>query len=123
MLRTLRICVWDGWDQKGGVICKFNYGIGAVCGCAIVGEQFIQPGAKDTTLGNTCIECQCGEDDTADQCYLWSACQEVQDPVTQGGTDVQITKVHDKPGWNHSIESGGINDEQHLYVHIFLNLC
>lgn len=75
-----------------------------VCGCTVAGEQDIQQGAEDASLGGSVLSG--GEGDLY---HLWSPCWEVEDPVAQGGTETQ-----DNPGWNYGVESGVVVVKQHL---------
>lgn len=51
--------------------------------------------------------------------FLWSEFQEVQDSVAQGGADVQIIELQDKPEWNY----GGSGGRGLFALRVLLHLC
>ena len=53
---------------------------------------------------------------TAQSHRLGSVCQEVQDLITQGGADSEITELGDQPGGDDCIEGGAEANELHLNV-------
>ena len=53
---------------------------------AVVGEQGVQQRAEDThPWGGPCVKSQCGGVFFSNSHSLWSARQEFQDPVAEGG--------------------------------------
>lgn len=81
--------------NDGRVISKFYHSFGAVCCCAVIDEEDEQQGTEHTPLWDTGAECQWGGGGIADLYHLWSAHQEAQDQVAQGGTDAQVLEFHD----------------------------
>jgi hypothetical protein len=63
-------------------------------GYAVVGEQGVQQRTEDTPLGGDWVKSQCGGGVVANPHNLWSVCQEVQDPVAEGGVQNQLETTH-----------------------------
>jgi hypothetical protein len=66
------------------VVSKLN-GVGVVFGHAVVGEQRVQEGTKQVPLRGPSVYDQRGRHVVAYPYHLGAACQEVQDPVAEGG--------------------------------------
>ncbi len=71
---------------------------------AVVLEQRVQERAEHAALRCASIEGQGGGCGAAYLHSLGSACQEVQDPVTHGSVESQISELDDELGGHNSIE-------------------
>ena len=74
-------------------------------------EQGLQEGAKHAPFWGPSVEDQRGGDVVSYLHHLEVACQEVHDPITQGGVETQGLKL---------------NNKQHSYVgisHVQMGLC
>jgi hypothetical protein len=56
-----------------------------VHGHAVMSEQGVQDGTEHAPLRGPCVEDQCGVCVVTYPYHLGAACQEVQDPVAEGG--------------------------------------
>jgi len=71
--------------QNGGVVRELKDGVGAVCGYTVMHVQGVQEWTKCAALRGSSAQGQYRRGETAYSHHLWSAHQEVQDPVTRGG--------------------------------------
>ena len=69
-----------------------------------MGEEEVQQRAEDTPLGCPCVISQCGGGVVANPHSLWSACQEVQDPVAEGGVQTQGSELGVELQGNNSVD-------------------
>ncbi len=86
------------------VISRFEDGVGAVGGHAVVHEQGVQDRAEHAPLSGAGVEGQgrgCG---AAYPHSLGSARQEVQDPITEGGDEPKVSELGDELGRHNCIE-------------------
>ena len=67
------------------VVSKLNDGVGVSYGQAVVGEHGIQEGTKYTPLRGPSVKDQRCRHVVTYPYHLGVACQEVQDPVAEGG--------------------------------------
>lgn len=68
-------------------------------GDSIVGVQFVQDWAEDTTLGDTSVEDDNGGCGGANSYMLRSDCQEILDTLTKRGSKLQCLQYVDQlPG-------------------------
>jgi hypothetical protein len=67
------------------VICKRNEVVGVVPGHAVMGEQGVQERTEHALLWSSSVEDQRGRCVATYPHHLGSACQEVLDPVAEGG--------------------------------------
>ena len=70
---------------------------------ADLGEQGAQQRAEDTPLGDHCFKSQCGGGVVTHPHNLWSARQEVQDPVAEGGIQPQTSELGVELGANNGV--------------------
>ena len=80
------------------VITKLDGGVG------VVGEQRVQEGSKHTPPWGPSVECRRGGGDVAYPRHLGAACQEVQNPVAEGGVQSQGPKLGDELGGDYGVE-------------------
>ena len=57
LLPVVGLIVVADETHHGCVICKLDEEVGAVGGCAVVGQQGEEQGAEHTSLGGTCTQC------------------------------------------------------------------
>ena len=67
------------------VVRKLDDGVGVVQWHAVVSQQGEEEGAQHTSLGGPRVQGDSAGCAAADPHCLWSLCQEVQQPVAQGG--------------------------------------
>ena len=86
------------------VVSKTEDGVGVMRGHSVMGEQGVQEGTKDTPLWGPRVKGKCGRNDVAYPHHLGLACQEVQDPVAEGGVRSQGPKLGDELGGDNGVE-------------------
>jgi hypothetical protein len=59
---------------------------------------------EDTPLGGPCVKSHCGGAVVANLHSLWAACQEVQDPVAEGGVQTRGSELSIELRGNNSFE-------------------
>ena len=62
-------------------------------GQAVMGEQEVQEGAENTPLWDPSVEDQRSGDVVSYLLHLGVTCQEVQDPITQGGVETKVSRL------------------------------
>ena len=67
-------------------------------GHAFMGEQGVQEGAEHPSLWCPCVEDQLSGGVVSNLHQLGAVCQEVQDPVAQGGVQTQGPELNDELG-------------------------
>ena len=73
-------------------------------GHAVMGEQGVQEEAEHAPLGDPCVADQRSGGVVSYLHHLGVTCQEVQDPVAQGGVQTQGLKLNDELGGYYGVE-------------------
>ena len=92
------VAVGDLADD-GRVVSKLHDGVGAVYGHTVVCEQGVEERAEHTALRGSGVEDQGGGCEVSHHC-LGSARQEVQDPVTEGADEPEVSELDGQLGHN-----------------------
>lgn len=82
--------------HNGCIICKFDDGVGAMGGDAVMGVQCVQGWTQNTALRNTSAKDDSGGCGGAHPDMLGSVSQEVLDPQTEGGSKLQLVQFVDE---------------------------
>jgi hypothetical protein len=69
-------------------------------------------------MGAPCVKSQCGGGVVASPDSPWSACQDVQDPVAEGGVQTQGSELVVELGGNNSVECLTVVNEQHSHIDV-----
>ncbi|KAI3362606.1 hypothetical protein L3Q82_001696 [Scortum barcoo] len=85
------------------VISKFDDGVGRVATQSCVNREYRER-AEHTALGSADVESQGGGCGAAHPHSLWSSHQEVQDPVTEGGVETEVSELGDELGGHDGVE-------------------
>jgi hypothetical protein len=86
------------------VISKLDDRVGDVCVHAVMDELGKQEGAEHAPQWGPHIEDQCGGGFVAYVHHLGLACQDVQDPITQGGVPTSGPELSDELGGHYGVE-------------------
>ena len=84
MLNLIPICCFiliSDQAHHSGVICKLDYGVGAINRGAVVGEERVEQRAQHTTLRHASVKGDSGGVETPQFNSLGSVSKEVHNPV------------------------------------------
>ena len=98
------VILGDETHQRSCVVRKLHHVIGAVGCSAVMGQQGEEQGTEHTALGSPCAECDAARGVVADSYCLWPLTEEVQQPVTEGGAELQLVKFTDELLWDYGVK-------------------